>query len=123
MKLLLFIGIGGFIGSVLRYLVSIGVQDKWLKGFPSGTLIVNALGCFVIGVLFIMTEKGYFSPESRLFFITGICGGFTTFSSFSIETVALIRDGQFLYAASYIIASVILSLAATFAGVAFGKMI
>lgn len=116
MKTLLTIGIGSFIGGALRYLVSQQVQKNFLSTFPFGTLSVNILGCFLIGVVFALSDRGNLSQEWRLFLATGICGGFTTFSAFSNETLALLRDGQLLYAGLYITSSVMLGLLATFAG-------
>ncbi len=114
MRILLLVGTGGFLGSVLRYLLSQSIQGKLVPHFPLGTLSVNLIGCFAIGAIFALTEKGTVGPEWRLFLVTGICGGFTTFSAFSIETVALLRGGQMGYAFMYVTASVVLGLAATF---------
>ena len=122
MRILLLIGAGGFIGSALRYLASQFIQNKFLSTFPFGTLGVNALGCFAIGLIFALAEKGNLSAEWRLFLATGICGGFTTFSAFSIETVSLMKDGQLAPAFIYIVASVTLGLAATFLGIAALKI-
>lgn len=116
MKTLLSIGIGSFIGGALRYLVAQQVQKNFLSTFPFGTLSVNIVGCFLIGLVFALSDRGNLSQEWRLFLATGICGGFTTFSAFSNETIALLRDGQFLYAGLYVTISVTLGLAATFLG-------
>ncbi|MFN3394540.1 MAG: fluoride efflux transporter CrcB [Candidatus Thermochlorobacter sp.] len=121
MKTLLSIGIGSFIGGALRYLVAQQVQKNVLSTFPFGTLSVNIVGCFLIGLVFALSDRGNLSQEWRLFLATGICGGFTTFSAFSNETIALLRDGQFLYAGLYVISSIILGLAATFLGYAILK--
>lgn len=123
MRILLLIGAGGFIGSTLRYLASQFIQNKFLSAFPFGTLGVNALGCFAIGLIFALAEKGNLSAEWRLFLATGICGGFTTFSAFSVETVSLMKDGQLAPAFIYIVASVALGLAATFLGIALVKLL
>ena len=122
MKVLFLIGTGGFIGSVLRYLTSQAIQGKLLSTFPFGTLGVNIIGCFIIGVVFELSEKVNLSSEWRLFLATGICGGFTTFSAFSTETLSLLRDGQMLPAFLYISASILLGLAATFSGIALPKL-
>src|SRR5688572_28175231 len=121
MRILLLIGTGGFIGSVLRYLLSLSIQNKALSAFPYGTFAVNVLGCFAIGVIFALAEKGNLSNEWRLFLATGICGGFTTFSAFSLETITLIRDGEMTQAFLYILSSIALGLAATFLGIALMK--
>jgi CrcB protein len=93
---LLLIGTGGFIGSVLRYLVSGSVQAASQSvAFPYGTLAVNVVGCFFIGFLSELAEsRSLFSPETRAFLVVGILGGFTTFSAFGNETMNLLRDGE-----------------------------
>ena len=93
---LFLIGIGGFIGSVFRYLLS-GYVQNWsaTSRFPSGTLLVNVLGCFIIGFLSQLVEsQGVFTPEARAFLFIGCLGGFTTFSTFGNESFNLLRDGQ-----------------------------
>lgn len=123
MKILLAIGIGSFLGGISRYLLSQFIQTKFLSAFPFGTLAVNILGCLLIGVVFGLSDKGNLSQEWRLFLATGVLGGFTTFSAFSNETVNMLRDGQFWYAAAYIVSSIILGLLATFIGMSFIKLI
>jgi CrcB protein len=92
---LVMIGIGGFIGAVLRYLTSDLVQRLSGSGFPYGTLAVNALGCLVIGFLAVLAEeRGLFTPEARALVFVGVLGAFTTFSTFSYETSSLLRSGQ-----------------------------
>jgi CrcB protein len=121
MKLLLVVGVGSFIGGISRYLVSLFVQNKFLSTFPYGTLVVNITGCFLIGVVYALSEKGNVNAEWRLFLITGFLGGFTTFSSFSNETVSMLRDAQYWQALSYIGISIIVGLAATFGGISLIK--
>ncbi|MES2730893.1 MAG: fluoride efflux transporter CrcB [Bacteroidota bacterium] len=122
MRIWLLVGAGGFIGSVLRYLASQLIQNRCLSLFPLGTFGVNILGCFVIGVIFGCSLKGNMTPEWRFFLATGICGGFTTFSTFSNETIGLLRNGQVGYAFLYIAASVIVGLLATFLGITLIKL-
>jgi CrcB protein len=122
MKLILTIGAGSFIGGILRYLLSQFIQTKFLSTFPFGTLSVNIIGCLAIGLIYGLSDRGNLTQEWRLFLATGICGGFTTFSSFSNETFGLLRDGQYLYAFTYILASVIFGLLATFAGFSIIKI-
>jgi CrcB protein len=122
MKILFAIGTGSFIGGILRYLLSQFVQSKFLSAFPFGTLIVNIIGCFLIGMVFGLTDRGTLTPEWRLFLATGLIGGFTTFSAFSLETVGLLRDGQLLYATAYIVGTVIIGLLATFIGISIIKL-
>ena len=114
MKLIFVIGIGGFLGSVFRYLLSLLIHTKTTTNFPIGTLIVNILGCFFIGIVLGFFEKGQISNEWKLFLATGLLGGFTTFSAFSSETFVLLREGFIGYALFYIFASVIFGLLATY---------
>ena len=114
MKLILIIGTGSFIGGVFRYLLSLLIQAKTTSPFPLPTLIVNIIGCFFIGIVFGLFDKGQISQEWKLFFATGILGGFTTFSAFSNETIILFREGHFSYALLYIFASVLLGLLMTY---------
>lgn len=123
MRILLLIGTGSFIGGVLRYGLTHFIQTKFLSAFPFGTLVVNILGCFAIGLVFGLSERTNMSPEMRLFLATGICGGFTTFSAFSNETFSLMRDGQLLYASAYITSSVLFGVLATFFGYALLKLV
>jgi CrcB protein len=116
MKILLLIGTGSFIGGIFRHLLSQFIQTKLLSTFPFGTLVVNIIGCFAIGLVFALSERTNITLEQRVFFATGICGGFTTFSAFSNETFGLLRNGQFWYATVYIAASVLLGIFATFIG-------
>jgi len=117
MKLLLVIGAGGFIGATCRYVLSQFIQSKFLSAFPIGTLTVNIIGCLLVGLIFGLSERANIPSEWRLFLVTGLIGGFTTFSAFSIESVALLRDGQYLYLFAYVSASVILGFAATLLGI------
>ena len=106
------VGIGGFIGSVLRYLVSGWAQEvsKSLD-FPYGTLAVNLIGCFVIGFLGQLAEaRGIFTSETRLMVFIGLLGGFTTFSSFGNDTFNLARSGQMINALTNVAVNVIFGL-------------
>ena len=115
---ILLVGLGGFVGSVLRYLASGYVQQSTKSiDFPYGTLVVNVIGCFVIGFLAQLAEdRGVFTSESRLFVFVGILGGFTTFSSFGNETLNLARDSQMMNAVANIGANVVLGLFAVWLG-------
>ena len=117
MRLALLVGAGSFIGGICRYLLSIFVQSKSTDPFPYGTLLVNLAGCLFIGLLYGMLEK--LSTDTKLFLITGILGGFTTFSAFSAETFLLIKEGRFIASMMYILTSVIGGVALT----AFGAWI
>ena len=123
MKLVLVIGAGSFIGGISRYLLSLFIQNRIPSTFPFGTLSVNIVGCLLIGVVFAFADRGTISQEWRLFAATGVLGGFTTFSAFSNETVGMLHDGQFWYASSYVVSSVILGLLATFIGIQLVKML
>ena len=114
---------GGGIGSVLRYAVTFAVSQRLGPGFPWWTFAINVSGSFVIGLVaeFTQTRMLAGSPLVRLFLMTGVLGGYTTFSSFSYETLTLIGDRAVLLAASYAIGSVALGLIAAFAGVALAR--
>jgi fluoride exporter len=123
MHAFLLVGTGSFIGGILRYVISLSAQNRMLSTFPFGTFTVNVIGCFLIGIILGAGEKINLSPDTRLFLATGICGGFTTFSAFSQETFSLLRDGQVAYAVLYILASVVIGLLATIAGVSVLKLV
>ena len=115
----LLVAIGGAVGSVCRYLVGVVALRLFGPAFPWGTLIVNLAGSFAIGVLTeLLARRFNASLELRVLLVTGFLGGFTTFSSFSLDTIVLYERGAFALAAAYVLASVILSLGATFAGMA-----
>ncbi|MBI5961973.1 MAG: fluoride efflux transporter CrcB [Chloroflexi bacterium] len=115
---ILLVGLGGFIGSILRYLASGYVQQSTKSiDFPYGTLAVNVIGCFAIGFLAQLAEgRGVFTSESRTFIFVGILGGFTTFSSFGNETFNLARNSQMMNAFANVSANVILGLLAVWLG-------
>lgn len=116
--ILLLIALGGAAGSVLRYLIGGRVQHFAPHGYPIGTLFVNVGGCFLIGVFLRYFMNMQTTAELRAFLIVGFCGGYTTFSTFSYETVGLIKGGEYVRAMSYASLSVILCLLATVAGMA-----
>lgn len=110
------VGAGGFIGSVLRYLVS-GYVQQYSKSFPLGTLAVNVIGCFVIGLLAQIGEsRNLFTNETRAFIFIGILGGFTTFSAFGNETINLMNENQITNMFINVGANVILGLLAVWFG-------
>ena len=115
---ILFVGLGGALGSIARYLVSTWVQTAAKSiNFPFGTLTVNLVGCFVIGFLAQLAEaRGVFSSESRAFVFIGILGGFTTFSSFGNETLNLARGGEMWNALANIGLNVAIGLFAVWLG-------
>lgn len=111
----LFVGIGGFVGSVLRYLVTL-IPLGAATVFPYKTLAINVIGSFVIGLICAASARsGAWNPQLVLMLKVGVCGGFTTFSTFALETDVLLRDGSWPLAVVYIVLSVVLSVAAVFA--------
>jgi CrcB protein len=112
----LLIALGGAAGSVLRYLLGGLVQRSSSSGFPIGTMVVNVSGCFLIGILVRQFLNMQLSNDLRALMIVGFCGGFTTFSTFSAETLALIEGGEYARATAYVFLSVTLCLLATLAG-------
>lgn len=115
----LWVALGGALGSVFRYMLSNMVARFAGEAMPWGTLLVNVLGSFVIGWFAIATTSGgrvAASPEFRTFVMVGVCGGFTTFSSFSLQTLALFEDGEPLRAGANILLSVALCLASVWLG-------
>ena len=111
----LFVGIGGFIGSVCRYLIGL-IPVSESTEFPIKTLCINVTGSFLIGLIAFSVQGGKnIDPRMVLFLKVGICGGFTTFSTFSLETFGLLQKGSTVTAAVYIICSVLLGLAAVLA--------
>lgn len=118
------IGTGGAIGSVLRYALALSVQRWAGSAFPLGTVIVNILGSFTIGLLYVWLIERMGAPYAlRLFLIVGLLGGFTTFSSFSLETVTLMMESSYGYALLNIVASVALCLIGTRFGMALARLI
>lgn len=112
----LWVGLGGAIGSIFRYTLSL-LPIK--SSFPILTLITNLLGAFIVGVVVGLFEKQYLSSQIHLFLKTGVCGGFTTFSTFSLETLTLLENGMIFMAIVY----VFISIAGCIVGVYLGKMI
>ena len=111
----LFVGIGGFIGSVCRYLIGLMPLSP-SNGFPVKTLVINVAGAFAIGLIAAAAAKNAdISPRIVLLLKTGICGGFTTFSTFALEISDLVRGGSWAAAAAYMLLSLILGVAAVFA--------
>lgn len=116
-KSILIVGFGGFIGTVARFLISRYFQLNYSTVFPWSTLTVNIIGSLLIGIIYGLSEKGDFlSPDIRLFLAVGICGGFTTFSTFSNDAFLLIRQDEWFRFALYASLSFFLGLMAVYAG-------
>ncbi len=121
-KNILFVGIGGAIGSILRYLTSFYTAKYYAGSFPLATFGINILGCFLIGI-FIGLSGSYFPLNNnlKLLLITGFCGGYTTFSTFAMETVNLIDYNNWWVAVLYIISSILIGIFAVWIGLVLGS--
>lgn len=116
-KTLLFIGAGSFLGGVSRYALTRLVQDHILHVFPYGTLVVNIVGCFLIGLFYGLFDRGHvLDPDIRMFLTVGFCGGFTTFSTFANENFSMLQGGNFLGMGIYAVLSFALGLAMVYLG-------
>ena len=115
---LAYVALGGALGALARYGISGWVYDRLGENFPWGTLIVNLVGCLALGMVIRWLQVSAVSPEVRPFLTIGVLGAFTTFSTFSYETVALLQEGQWLRAGLYMGGSVALGLIAMVAGMA-----
>ncbi|MFZ2658359.1 MAG: fluoride efflux transporter CrcB [Victivallales bacterium] len=119
----LYVGAGGLIGAVTRYLCTLFFL-KYSFSFPAGTFLSNIVGCLVIGIIIqIATGSELLSPETRLFLATGFCGGLTTMSSFIYETSQFISDGEYFHASSYFFLTLTISFAAFVSGCIIVKLI
>jgi len=124
MKEVLLVFIGGGLGSMVRYGLSRAINYITVSTFPVATLFINILACFVLGLfLSYLDLKNSTNPSLRLLVATGFCGGFSTFSTFSYETLSLLRSGQATLALANIFLSVILCLAATLSGLLLAKIL
>lgn len=122
LKTILYIAIGGAIGSVLRYLTSVLVSKFWSNSFPLATFIVNVAGCFLIGFFIGYLEKNQFTNDAlKWFLITGFCGGFTTFSAFGVENQFLFQNNHSFLAIAYIGLSIFVGLLAVWLGLTLSK--
>jgi len=116
--------VGGGIGAAARYWLSGAIARSSGSAFPLGTISVNVIGCFLIGLMMTAFEDRFVvTPVLRVFLTIGILGGFTTFSTFGYETIAMMKDAEFFYAGVNVLLSVAMCLAATYAGTVVGKYI
>lgn len=116
MRQLFWVGIGSFLGGVFRYMTSLLLSQKVTTGFPYATFSVNLIGCLLIGLIYGLFDKNIINNDWRLFLATGICGGFTTFSAFSYESLELIKGGNLLTAVIYVASSIVCGLLLTYVG-------
>lgn len=117
-----YVALGAAIGGVLRYLLTVYVQGRTGSGFPIATLLINVSGSLLLGFLSVyFMETRVVSPTVALIFTTGLCGGYTTFSTFTYETFGLLRSGEYSRAGVYVTLSVVLSLIATIGGFAAAR--
>ena len=121
-KNFLIVGLGGAVGSMLRYAVQKIFQVQSAATFPTGTLLVNIAGCFLIGILWSMISRSLtWNEEMKLLLMTGFCGGFTTFSAFTLEGIGLLKENRTVLFVIYLSASVLGGLLATFIGIRIVK--
>ena len=122
---ILFVGVGGFFGSIGRYLLSGAVYQLFPNlQFPIGTTVVNVSGCFLIGFISALVEvRNLLNPELRVFLLIGVLGGFTTFSTFGYETIALLRDGAFFAGLANVLIQVVVGVSAVWLGYTVVRLI
>ena len=122
--ILFMVALGGALGSLLRYLVAGAVQPAWWPGFPFGIFVVNITGGLIMGLITALAAlKLNLTPEARAFLTTGILGGYTTFSTFSLDSAMLIERGNYAQAGAYVVGSVVLSILALFTGLWIGRVL
>jgi CrcB protein len=124
MRVIWYVALGGAVGSVIRYVVGVAVQGRAGLDFPVGTLVVNISGCVLLGFLIhYALATPAITPEVRALLTTGLCGGYTTFSTFSYETVALVQDGDWRRATLYVGLSVAGSILGVMLGIAGARQV
>lgn len=109
-------GLGGFVGTCGRYLTGVAAKRMFGTGFPFGTFIANVVGCFIIGLLFGLLGRHEITPAMNAFLITGFCGGFTTFSSFSHDMYSLLQKRQYVKFVTYMVLSLVLGMLCVYLG-------
>jgi CrcB protein len=121
---LFWIGLGGFCGANLRYMVQTWSADRWGSSFPYGTLIANVTGILILGfIVTLATQRVALSPNWRLFLTVGLLGGYTTFSSFTVETLNMMETGRWTASGVYLVGSVLLGLAGAYLGIVLARAV
>lgn len=120
---ILLVGLGGGLGSIARYLAQRWVAQSYSHYFPWGTFAVNIVGCLLIGIFWGVQGRAANTENARLFLMTGLCGGFTTFSAFSLESIGLLKENRMGAFFLYIAGSVLLCLLATYAGMRMSRAV
>jgi fluoride exporter len=121
---LLWVGLGGFLGAIARYGLGGWAAARWGATFPWGTFVINITGSFILGFFMALAQyRPWLHPQLRLLFAVGFVGAYTTFSTYTYESMRLMMDGQFALAALNVIGSVVVGLAAVFAGFVLGDSI
>lgn len=124
LRTIFIVGTGGFIGSVLRYFVQVFVEKGLMSTFPWGTFVANVAGSFIIGVVYALAEKGnLMSAEWRMFLAVGICGGFTTFSSFAYNNMMMLKEGVYGQFFLNVGGSLFFGLLAVYLGMTFVRFV
>ena len=122
MKEVLIVGLGGFAGSISRYLIQLAVISRFTLLFPLGTFAINLVGSLMVGLIFGYAERfQWMNPEWRLFLAIGFCGSFTTFSSFAFDNLRLLEDGNYYQLFWYVSLSLILGVALAWGGYTFAR--
>lgn len=121
MKSIIYVFIGGGTGSVLRYLMQMVINRNIITAFPLGTFVVNIIGCMLIGMFYTLSDRFNLSQDIRLLLTVGLCGGFTTFSTFSTESLNLLKGELYGMSLLYTLSSVAIGIIFTFAGIWLGK--
>lgn len=117
----LYVALGGAIGAAARYLAGLWLVARFGAGFPWGTFFVNVTGSFLIGIVLVLVEEGTLPAEARLFLAVGILGGYTTFSSFSYETLQLLNGGDVVLVLLNVLGQLLVGLLAVYVGVVFAR--
>ena len=119
----LVVAIGGAVGSVVRFWISTLLTERFTETFPIGTLVVNVTGSFIIGVLAALAKSDAISHSARAFLMVGVCGGYTTFSSFSLQNLQLLQNGNYYYAGLNTALSLLLCMVGVWLGYLVGNLI